>query len=295
MSDSNKQRIALISKPQKAELAKIVPELVQSLLERGAAILADPATAQYLRRSPDRQVRIAPREELAAYELSFAIVLGGDGTLLAAARTLARSKVPILAVNLGSLGFLTEVRLEDLYPTLDAWLRGQSKPEPRAMLHCEVMRADRCVAEYEALNDIVVAKGNIARIADLTVSVNGAYVANYKADGLIVATPTGSTAYSLAAGGPVLSPDVRALVITPISPHALTNRPLVITDAAEVLIRPNHVPESAFLTVDGQEGLAIDSRDEVRCRLSHYEVQLIRNHEATFFDVLRTKLKWGER
>lgn len=295
MPDSGKYRVALISKPQKAELAQIVPQLVRSLLDRGATVLADPATAQYLLSAPDPEVRIVPREEFAIYELRFAIVLGGDGTLLAAARTLAKANVPILAVNLGSLGFLTEVRLDGLYPTLDAWLAGGLAPERRTMLHCELFRGGRCMAEYEALNDIVVAKGNIARIADLTVSVNGIYVADYKADGLIVATPTGSTAYSLAAGGPVLAPDVRALVITPISPHALTNRPLVITDGAEVIIKPNHVPENAFLTVDGQEGLAIDARDEVHCRLSRYQVQLIRNTEASFFDVLRTKLKWGER
>jgi NAD+ kinase len=163
------------------------------------------------------------------------------------------------------------------------------------MVRCQLMRDGRCIAEYDALNDVVVAKGAIARIADIRVSVDGSFVAEYKADGIIVATPTGSTAYSLAAGGPVLAPNVRALVITPISPHALTNRPLVVPDSAEILLEPVHVPEQAFLTVDGQEGLPLNSCDQLKCSLSHARVRLIRHSDPGFFDVLREKLKWGER
>ncbi|HEY0565385.1 MAG TPA: NAD(+)/NADH kinase, partial [Terriglobales bacterium] len=257
-------------------------------------VVADPVTAPHLNGGHDVRVRVVTREQLAQESLAYAIVLGGDGTLLSAARSLARSQVPIVAVNLGSLGFLTEVRLEDMYPTLQAWCSKTISTDRRAMVHCSIYRDERLIAEYEALNDVVVAKGNISRIADLRVSLNGTFVANYMADGVIVATPTGSTAYSLAAGGPVLAPNLRAMVITPVSPHALTNRPLVVPGEATISIRMNRA-DQLFVTADGQEAHEMHARDEVRCRLSDHDVQLIRLNETSFFDVLRSKLKWGER
>jgi NAD+ kinase len=293
MYDSNK-RVAILSKPQKPELAQIVPALVAWLRIRGFETIADGTTAQYLTHSADAGVKVFPREEVAHAGLAFAIVLGGDGTLLSAARAVSRANVPILAVNLGSLGFLTEVRLEDLYPTLEAWCDGRVQCDRRAMLQCDIYRDGRCIAEYEALNDVVVAKANIARIADLSVFVGGNFVANYMADGVIIATPTGSTAYSLAAGGPVVAPNLRVMLVTPVSPHALTNRPLVVSGDDEITIRMNRA-DQLFVTSDGQEAQEITVHDEIRCRLSKNSVRLIRPKTTNFFDVLRTKLKWGER
>lgn len=288
------RRVAIISKPQKPELAQIVPELVSWLSAHKFEAIADPSTIPYLDGGLHPAVRMVERGALAEQSLSFAIVLGGDGTLLAAARAVARAEVPILAVNLGSLGFLTEVRVEDLYPTLDAWRDGRITADRRAMVRCEIVRDGRRIAQYEALNDIIVAKGNIARLADLRVSLNGVFVANYMADGVIVASPTGSTAYSLAAGGPVVAPNLRAMVITPVSPHALTNRPLVVAGDSEILLTPNRA-EQLFATADGQEAHPIEMGDQVRCRLSEHDVQLIRLEQTSFFEVLRSKLKWGER
>ncbi len=293
MHDSNK-RVAVICKPQKPELSQIVPGLISWLVKHGYEPVADSTTEPHLESVADLRVPIVPREELPQQALAFAVVLGGDGTLLAAARAVAKADVPILAVNLGSLGFLTEVRLEDLYPTLEAWCSGSIHADRRAMVRCGIFRDGYCTVEFEALNDIVVAKGNIARIADLRVCLDGGFVANYMADGVIVATPTGSTAYSLAAGGPVLAPNLRAMVITPVSPHALTNRPLVVPGDSQITLSLNRA-DQLFVTADGQEAREIRSGEEVRCWLSRHDLHLIRPKNASFFDVLRTKLKWGVR
>ena len=294
MPDSSK-RVAILSKPQKAELSSIVPSLLEWLIARGFEPVVDPPTAPHLPQSDGpSQVRIVSREDLRNQALAFAIVLGGDGTLLSAARVLARAQVPIMAVNLGSLGFLTEVRREDLFLALDEWCEGKIKTERRAMARCCVFRDGRCTAQYDALNDIVVARANISRVADLRVSLNGVFVANYMADGVIVATPTGSTAYSLAAGGLVLVPQLRAMIITPVSPHALTNRPLVVPGDSTISITLNRA-DTLFVTADGQEAEEITIKDEIRCSLADYDLQLIRHENTNFFDVLRSKLKWGER
>jgi NAD+ kinase len=199
-----------------------------------------------------------------------------------------------VGVNLGSLGFLTEVPLDQLYATLEAVEQKRCRTESRAMLHCELERGGQCMAEYHALNDVVVNKGAIARLADFDLYIDNDYVSNYKADGLIVATPTGSTAYSLAAGGPILMPAVNAFLVTPVSPHALTHRPLVVRDSAEISIVVKRAEEQAFLSVDGQVGMPLMDGDRVRCRQSAHKVELLRT-QRTFFEVLRTKLKWGQR
>ena len=289
------KRVGIISKPEKPELHAIIPELIGWLEERSFKVLIDPVSSVYLGKDTSRTVGVAGREAIAAQSPEFVIVLGGDGTLLAAARAVAKAGIPILAVNLGSLGFLTEVRLEDLYPALQEWMAGALAPEDRTMIHCELYRDGRVIAEYDALNDVVVAKGAIARVADLRISVDRLLVAEYRADGVIVASPTGSTAYSLAAGGPVLAPNVRAIVITPISPHALTNRPLVVPEGSQIVVEPLRVPDQAFLTVDGQEAIPMNERDQVRCSLSQARVRLVRKNDPGFFDALREKLKWGER
>lgn len=283
-------RVAIISKPQKEELRQLMPELVLWLKAHGHEPLLDPVSANYV-----MDERVSSRQELSSLQPDLVIVLGGDGTLLAAARVFARSGVPILSVNLGALGFLTEVRLTDLYSHLEAWARDRCTFEPRAMLHSELWRDGRMCCEHEALNDVVVAKGAIARMGHFQVTVNDELAASFRADGIIVATPTGSTAYSLAAGGPVLVPGVDVLVVTPICPHQLTLRPMVIPGAARIQVRIEGVPDQTYLTVDGQEAIQLRLGDELRCRRSDFAVKLVRLEGNSFFDVLRAKLKWGER
>jgi NAD+ kinase len=287
---STAKKVAIISKPGKPELAAILPTLLQWLRAHEYEALIDTHTSVHL-----KGCKLVEREEIAAQNPTFVIVLGGDGTLLAAARALAHAKIPILGVNLGSLGFLTEVALEDLYPTLEAVHENRCGTERRTMLHCQLMRSGKCIAEYSALNDVVAGKGTIARMADFDLFMNGVFISNYKADGLILSTPTGSTAYSLASGGPILAPDVDGFVITPVSPHSLTNRPLVVRDSGQFEIVVKTTPAESYLTVDGQVGTHLRAGDRVTCKKSDDHVILLRLKNKNFFDVLRTKLKWGER
>src|SRR6185312_10984626 len=224
-----------------------------------------------------------------------AIVLGGDGTLLSAARALGGRAIPLLAVNLGSLGFLTSIPIKEFFPELERTLSGDFRVTRRGLLHVAVIRGGERVAEYDALNDVVIAKSSIARIVDLDVWAGDTFVSEYKADGLIVSTPTGSTAYSLAAGGPIIFPTVNAVCVTPICPHTLTNRPLLIPGNLPVRVISHVKDDDSFLTVDGQVGGALEPGDQVECTASTSEVLLIQNPDKTFFDVLRQKLKWGER
>jgi NAD+ kinase len=283
-------RVAIISKPQKEELRQMLPELVLWLKSHGHEPLLDPVSANYV---TDEKVHARP--DLSSLNPELVIVLGGDGTLLAAARVFARSGVPILSVNLGALGFLTEVPLADIYAHLEVWSKGACCIESRSMLHSELWRDGKLNCAHEALNDVVVAKGAIARMGFFAVEVDEKLAAAFRADGVIVATPTGSTAYSLAAGGPVMVPRVDALIVTPICPHQLTLRPMVLPGESHILVRIEGIPDQTFLTVDGQEAVQLRLGDELRCYRSEYSVKLIRRGENGFFDVLRTKLKWGER
>ena len=286
---NSKKSAAIVSKPEKPELAGVVPELLNWLRSHQYEVVVDRETSVYA-----RGATVVQRSEMVNHALNFVVVLGGDGTLLAAARAVAKACVPILGVNLGSLGFLTEVPLEQLYPTLSAIDEGQCGTESRSMVHCELMRANACVAKYDALNDVVVGKSTIARLNHCDVYVDQVFVSSYKADSLIVSSPTGSTAYSLAAGGPILMPSVAAFVITPVSAHSLTHRPLVVRDTSEIEIVVKTGEEEAYLSIDGQVGMPMYDGDRVVCRKSDYCVQLLRL-QKTFFDVLRTKLKWGQR
>jgi NAD+ kinase len=229
------------------------------------------------------------------WEPGLVIVLGGDGTLLSVARTFAATGTPILSVNLGSLGFLTEVRLADLYATLEGWRDDCHVLDARAMLHAELWREGALLSSFRALNEVVVSKGDIARMGDFAVELNGRSVASFRADGVIVSTPTGSTAYTLAANGPILTPDVDALVVTPICPHLLTLRPIVVRGDASLTVRVEGISKLALLTVDGQTAVELRLGDEVRCRRSSHTVNLIRLSESGFFEALRSKLSWGER
>jgi NAD+ kinase len=288
---AEQKSVVIVSKPARAELAQVVTRLAQWLKAHDFSVIVDRETAEQV--APDGYETIE-RSQIAERNPAFVIVLGGDGTLLAAARQVASSKIPILGVNLGSLGFLTEVALAELYPMLEAVYEQRCAIEKRAMLQCELVRNGKCVEQFEALNDIVVSKSAIARIADFDFFLDGAFMSNYKADGIIIATPTGSTAYSLAAGGPILAPNVHAFVITPVSPHSLTTRPLVVHDSAVMEIEVK-TTEETYLTVDGQVGTPLCSKDRVKCRRSEDEIQLFHFAGKSFFDVLRQKLKWGER
>ena len=283
-------RVAIVSKPRKPELTHLLPELIEWLQKNNYEPLLDHEGACYTQAAP-----AVDREDLPAHNPKLVIVLGGDGTLLSVARIFAATGTPILSVNLGSLGFLTEVRLSDLYTTLEGWCDNCHTLDARTMLHSEVLRDGVVVRTFEALNEVVVSKGDIARMGEFAVQLDGKNVARFRADGVIVSTPTGSTAYTLAANGPILTPDVDALVVTPICPHLLTLRPIVVRGDASLSVRVEGVPTQCLLTVDGQTGFELHLDDEVRCRRSDYTVNLIRLSESSFFEALRSKLSWGER
>jgi NAD+ kinase len=226
------------------------------------------------------------------------LVLGGDGTLLAMADCIAEAglAIPILGVNFGSLGFLTEVTLPELFRSLDAAVRGGAAIEERLMLRSTVRRGETVIHQAAALNDAVITKAARSRMIDLSVYVGDEFVTRVKADGLIIASPTGSTAYNLSAGGPILQPSVDALVLTPIAPHTLTNRPIVIPATSAVRVHPNmNERDELFLTFDGQSGLQIEAGDEVMVGRADTPLRLIKPSTRSYFEVLRTKLKWGER
>jgi NAD+ kinase len=281
--------VAIISKPGRPELSDILPPLHQWLTERGYKVMIDAESAQYF---PSADV--VPRNEIGSRSPGLALVLGGDGTLLSAARAVCRAGTLILGVNLGTLGFLTELALPDLYPALEAIEKGQYIVDSRAMLSCRLFRGGGPVATHIALNDVVISKGAIARLNHFELYVDKEFVSSYKADAVIVATPTGSTAYSLGSGGPILKPDVDAFVITPVSPHGLTHRPVVVRDSVEVEIQVKTGEEEAYLSMDGQVGMPVNDGDTVRCVKAEFPAKLLR-FRKTFFEVLSTKLKWGER
>ncbi|MCU1224953.1 MAG: kinase [Edaphobacter sp.] len=281
---------AIISKPQKPELAGVLRDLLEWLDAHNYGYLLDPDSAAYI----DAPNPIE-RADLPRHKPNLVIVLGGDGTLLAAARAFAHTPTPILGVNLGSLGFLTEIPLSDLYSTLQAWCDNCADIELRIMMHTELHREGKLLQEWDALNDIVVAKGAIARMADFTVEIDQQFVATMRADGIIIATPTGSTAYNLAADGPIVMPSVNALVVTPICPHLLTIRPIVVPGDSTISIRVEGVPSQTYLTVDGQVSVELLLNDTVSCCRSEYSVRLLRPRPNGLFNVLRSKLKWGER
>jgi NAD+ kinase len=282
--------VAIFSKPQKEELHQLLPGLVQWMKGHGLDPILDPVSGGYT-----DQARVIPRHDMPAAAPDLVVVLGGDGTLLSAARVFAKTETPILSVNLGSLGFLTETRLADLYTTLDGWCSDCHTTDSRSMLHSELWRDGELFAEHEALNDVVVAKGAIARMGDFRIQFDGQLAAKFRADGVIVSTPTGSTAYSLAADGPILLPNVDALIVTPVCPHLLTLRPMVVRGETNIAVNLVGVPDQTFLTIDGQEAILMKVGDELHCRRSVHTVKLVRLGATGFFDVLRAKLKWGER
>jgi NAD+ kinase len=284
------QTVGITSKPRKAEIKQIVPPLIDWLRRRSIEALIDQETRDNL----EIDAPCLTRNEI-AQRAGLIIVLGGDGTLLATARSLDRKPVPVLPVNLGGLGFLTVVTLDEIYTTLESVFAGKFKTERRARLEAEIVRANEAMPPFLALNDVVFNKGAIARLLDFDVWADGRFITTYKSDGLIFSTPTGSTAYSLAAGGPVIVPSVSALVVTPICAHTLTHRPIVLPDSALVEVTTKEHDESVYLTIDGQEAIALWSDDRVRLRRSASFVELIQSPDKNYFEILRQKLRWGER
>jgi len=280
---------AIISRPDRPQVAQILPDLLRWLTDHGYDVITDVETSRYA-----SGCEVVPRSQLGSRQLALVVVLGGDGTLLSAARATAAIDVPLLGVNLGSLGFLTEVPPQALYSTLDAIAQGRALVERRSLMSCQLLRQNEVRGSYLVFNDAVVNKTTLARLNTYDLYIDKVFVSSYRADGMIVATPTGSTAYSLSAGGPVLMPTVGALVVTPVAPHALTHRPLVVPDSVEIEILLRTEDEVAYLSLDGQPGLDLTDGDRVRCRRSEHQVNLLRTGD-NFFQVLRSKLKWGER
>jgi NAD+ kinase len=281
--------VAIISKPDRPELSEALPALEKWLQERRYEVIVDEESAAYFKPS-----QVVLRCDLAQHSPELALVLGGDGTLLSAARAVAEAGTLILGINLGTLGFMTELPLSDLYPALEAIERKLYIVDSRSMLKCSLVRGGAILATHDALNELVVSKSAIARLNFFELFVDSEYVSSYRADGLIIATPTGSTAYSLGAGGPILKPDVAAFVITPVSPHGLTHRPVVVRDSVEIEIKVKTGEEEAYLSLDGQVGMPVRDGDLVHCVKAEHPAKLLR-FQKTFFEVLATKLKWGER
>jgi NAD+ kinase len=279
--------VGIFSKPNVLAAVDVVPRVVKLLRDRGIAMRMDAYTARYCG-LPDG----LDREDVPE-GCDLVIVMGGDGTLLSAARAIQGREIPLFAVNLGGLGFLTAITKEEVIPELERALRGEHRVAKRKLLHIDVVRDGKTMACYEALNDVVITKSAIARMIDLEALVDEMFVCSYKADGLIVSTPTGSTAYSLSAGGPIIYPSVGAICITPICPHTLTNRPLIVSSDSVISVICRS--ESSFLTIDGQVGEPVNEGDCIECRSSMFSLHLVRPPNQMFFDVLRQKLKWGER
>ena len=281
--------VGIISRPDIARGNDLVPGLLDWLRERGIALRYDPVTANYAGSSDG-----FPRENVPD-GCQFVIVLGGDGTLLSAATAIGNRQIPLFAVNLGSLGFLTAITPEEMYPELERAMRGEHRIGQRRLVCCDLERGGNIVARYLALNDGVVSKLPDAPMIELETHVDENFVCTYRADGLIVATPTGSTAYSLSAGGPIVFPTVPAFCLTPICPHTLTNRPVIIPDSAQIRVDCHVRDDGAYVNADGKMGAHLHRGDRLWFRRSTHTLKLIRPPRLLYFDVLRQKLHWGER
>jgi NAD+ kinase len=282
-------RIGIMIKPNKPEALALARELIGWLNQKKIRVYLDTSVASSIHHAPS-----CPQEEISK-NVDLLVVLGGDGTLLSAARHMEEEDVPILGVNLGGLGFLTEITLEELYPVLERVLGGKVETEKRMKLHATVFRQGTKIGEYAVLNDAVISKSILARIIHLRNSINGAYVTTYRGDGVIISTPTGSTAYSLAAGGPIVYPTMDSILITPICPHTLTDRPLLIPEEATVEFTLEAEEGDVRLTLDGQVGCDLLSYDRVVIHKAQKHVAFIKSPFKDYFQILRTKLKWGER
>ncbi len=282
------KNIGILTKPKFPEIKSTLQDVVAWLRARSINVILDTTSATLLGEQGGVQ-----KTQLAS-KADVLLVLGGDGTMLNAARLAGERSIPILGVNLGGLGFLTEVRLENLYPSLERVFANDFVLDERLMLQTHVHRHGETVARGVVLNDVVISKGTLARMIELRISIQGQFVTNLRGDGVIVTTPTGSTAYSLSAGGPIINPAVQSLMVTPICPHTLTHRPLIVPATAEIEVTLTSKDDGAMATLDGQVGVAMIQGDTVEIKMSEYRTRLIRFPESSYYEVLREKLKWGD-
>lgn len=287
MADSKIKKVAILVKPEDSEALKTGRETSEWLTAHGVEVIGDPLV---LSKIADNDM---PSAVEAGTGADLIIVLGGDGTMISAARLIGDREIPVIGINYGGLGYLTEFRIEEMHQALETVLRGEFVAEERAMLDVEHINGDTTSLRGRILNDVVINKTVLARIIEIDVSLNGEFVNSFRADGLIIGTPTGSTAYNISAGGPIIHPSVSAVVITPICPFTLTNRPLVVSGDSEIEVRLKDESDGVMLTLDGQVGAPMKLGDRLRIRKSKTSFKLIRPTNRNYFDVLRSKLKWG--
>jgi NAD+ kinase len=281
------RRVGIVCKPGRDDIPGLVTHLMSWLDAKGIAAECDLVTSHYLGRTGGFDRQHLPEG------VDLLIVLGGDGTLLSAARGVGRRETPILAVNLGGLGFMMTTGPDELLPQLERVVAGECATSCRAALFTEIIRDGKSLGRHSALNDVVINKAAVARLLLLDTYVDEEFVSSYRADGMIISTPTGSTAYSLSAGGPVIYPSVSAICLTPICPHTLTNRPVMLPDTATIEVVVRGGDKDSYLTIDGQVGLELQLHDRIRTRLADHCIHVIQPDRVRFFEVLRSKMKWG--
>jgi len=287
------KRIGVVVKPHQPEALETLCNLTEWLTARGIALVGGPAVdRERIEHETGCVIEIILEEEL-TQKVDLLLVLGGDGTMIATARMLGDGEVPVIGVNYGGLGYLAEFRIEELFTALESILAGDYKLEKRVMLAVELRRGDELVTKNRVLNDVVMNKSALARIIHIETYLNDQFVNSFRADGLIVSTPTGSTAYNLSAGGPIIFPTMNAVVITPICPFTLSNRPIVVPDDSVIEVRLMTEKEDVALTLDGQVGFPIQAHDRVNIRKSNTTFNLVQPKNRNYFDLLRDKLRWG--
>ena len=287
------KRIGIVLKPNQPDALRTVCELVTWLNERGITLVGTPELERdRIQNETGCPVDEAPPEDLAG-NVDLMLVLGGDGTMIATARMLGEREVPVLGINYGGLGYLAEFRIEEIYQALESILSGNFRLDKRVMLGVELRRGGELVTRNRVLNDVVINKSALARIIEIEAYLNQRFVNSFRADGLIISTPTGSTAYNLSAGGPVIFPSMNAVVITPICPFTLSNRPIVVPDDATIELLLKTDQEEVTLTLDGQVGFSLNVEDRVVIRKSSVTFNLVQPSNRNYFDVLRDKLRWG--
>jgi len=288
-------RIGIVAKRNKPEAVTIASHLVEWLRAKKIKVYLEEEIGKLLSSTlSEGDWKSVAREEIPNV-VEMIIVLGGDGTLLSVARQVWNKNIPILGVNLGGLGFLTEITLDELYPVLERVVRDDFEVNEREVLNALVIRRGEQIAKFIVLNDAVINKGALARIIDLETTINGEYLSTFRSDGLIISTPTGSTAYNLSAGGPIVYPSLHTIIITPICPHTLTIRPIIIPDDVKIRALLKSRDEEVTLTLDGQQGFTLEFEDVVEVEKAEGRILLIKSPYRHYFKLLREKLKWGER
>jgi len=279
----------IITKRNKPEALALTKAMIEWLDERGVRALTDHEVAEKVGHPYHLERDAIPSQT------EILIVLGGDGTLLSVARLKGIESIPVLGINVGGLGFLTETFKEEMFQVLERVIAGDFETDERLMLKATIYREEKVIGQSTVLNDIVINKGALARIIDLETYIDGGYLTTFKADGLILSTPTGSTAYSLAAGGPIVYPSLNSIIMNPICPHTLTNRPLVLPDSIKIKVILKSAQQDVHITLDGQVGKPLKAEDVVEAKKAESHINLIRSPHKTYFELLRTKLRWGER